>query len=237
MACEYCEFNPYTLTGRPSNHFNNVNYAALNKTDGSRKRFISRFDNGCLVEIDLSGFHLYLIYLILDKPFPKNIYKELSKVYFNTTDPTDDEITRAKELTFKQIYGGIEQQYQHLSPFSEIHQLTHQFYQSYLRGELNTLLVGRKIDTKKLNGFNQSKIFNYLLQNLETEFNSNLIERLLNLTENTKTKLILYTYDSFLLDYCPEDGKQFLKDLIKIFDQIPFHLKIGTNYHQLKIIR
>jgi len=35
------KYNPYTITGRPSNAWRGVNYAALNKTDGSRKSFIS----------------------------------------------------------------------------------------------------------------------------------------------------------------------------------------------------
>ncbi len=38
----YSEYNPYTATGRPSNRFGGMNFAALNKSDGSRKQFISR---------------------------------------------------------------------------------------------------------------------------------------------------------------------------------------------------
>ena len=33
----YTEYNLYTSTGRPSNKFSGVNYAALNKEDGSRE--------------------------------------------------------------------------------------------------------------------------------------------------------------------------------------------------------
>lgn len=231
---ENCEYNPYTLTGRPSNHFDNINYAALNKSDGSRKRFVSRFgNNGCLVEIDLTGFHLYLIYLILNKPFPKNIYEELGKVYFKKVQLSEEEIKQSKDLTFRQIYGGIEERYQHIEPFNEIHELTKQLYESYKKNDLTTFLFGKKVNTKKLIGFNPSKIFNYLLQNLETEFNSNLINSLVELTKPTKSKLILYTYDSFLLDYCFEDGKLFLQNLKDIFNNIPYHLKVGTNYHEL----
>ncbi len=41
---EWTEYHPYTLTSRPSNNFGGINYAALNKDDGSRDRFVSRFD-------------------------------------------------------------------------------------------------------------------------------------------------------------------------------------------------
>ena len=47
----YSEYNPYTTTGRPSNRFGGTNFAALNKTDGSREKYISRFDGGMLVII------------------------------------------------------------------------------------------------------------------------------------------------------------------------------------------
>ena len=36
----YSEYNPFTSTGRPSNRFGGMNFAALNKKDGSRKQFI-----------------------------------------------------------------------------------------------------------------------------------------------------------------------------------------------------
>ena len=57
----YSEYNPYTSTGRPSNRFGGINFAALNKTDGSRKPFQSRFENGMLVEFDYDAYHLRLI--------------------------------------------------------------------------------------------------------------------------------------------------------------------------------
>ena len=57
----YSEYNPYTATGRPSNRFGGLNFAALNKKDGSRKQFISRFGkDGMLVEMDYDAYHLRL---------------------------------------------------------------------------------------------------------------------------------------------------------------------------------
>ena len=47
----HSEYNIYTSTGRPSNRFGGTNFAALNKKDGSRKQYISRFKNGVLVEM------------------------------------------------------------------------------------------------------------------------------------------------------------------------------------------
>ena len=58
----YSEYNPFTSTGRPSNRFGGINFAALNKNDGSREKFISRFGGeGKLVEFDYDAYHLRLI--------------------------------------------------------------------------------------------------------------------------------------------------------------------------------
>ena len=58
----FSEYNPYTSTGRPSNRFGGINFAALNKSDGSRAKFISRFGSkGKLVEFDYDAYHLRLI--------------------------------------------------------------------------------------------------------------------------------------------------------------------------------
>ncbi len=223
---ERCEYHPFTLTGRPSNHFNNINYAALNKSDESRSRFISRHEKGFLFEIDLSGFHLYLIYMIIGQKFPENVYEELSKFY-----PPDE---NPKDYTFKQIYGGIEKDLLQFEPFKSINNLSKQIFIKYQTGNLKTFLFDRKVHFEQ--DLPQRKVFNYMLQNLETEFNANLLEKINNLLKLKQTKLILYTYDSFLFDFCPKDGSSLLKEIIDIFESIPFHIKVGINYNDIKEI-
>ena len=51
----FCNYNLYTKTGRPSNSNGTVNFSALNKSDGSRTAFISRFDVGSLVQFDFDS--------------------------------------------------------------------------------------------------------------------------------------------------------------------------------------
>jgi len=223
---EHCEHNPFTLTGRPSNHFNSINYAALTKEDGSRKRFISRYENGFLVEIDLSGFHLYLIYMILGQKFPENVYEELNQYYPEEVNP--------KDFTFKQIYGGIDESLLEIEPFKSIKGLTNGIYEQYKRGTLKTFLFDRPIN---ISGLSPTKLFNYMLQNLETEFNARLLNELNQRLIQKETKLILYTYDSFLFDYSPNDTMQIFKEIIDVFKDVPFRLKVGTNYHEMKSIK
>ena len=61
------QFNLKTTTTRPSNKFNNVNYAALNKENGCRKSFIPR--NNRFVEIDISAYHPSLSARLIDYDF------------------------------------------------------------------------------------------------------------------------------------------------------------------------
>ena len=49
---EYTKYNIFTQTGRPANSNNGINYAALNKDDGTRTKYISRFADGYLAEFD-----------------------------------------------------------------------------------------------------------------------------------------------------------------------------------------
>lgn len=227
---EYCEYNPYSLTGRPSNHFNQINYAALNKEDGSRKRFISRYGGkGGLMEVDLSGFHLYLLYMICGLEFPDNVYLELSKHYPKDVNP--------KDHTFKQIYGGIHRDLLDIEPFSSINAISHSIYDKFMAGTLKTLLFERPVPTDLIEGSNQTKIFNYMLQNLETEFNSIVISELLQGLKASKTKLILYTYDSFLFDVHIDERDLIISLIKQVFKEIPHKVKIGKNYHDIKLIK
>ena len=221
---EFTKYDPFTLTGRPSNHNNGVNYAALNKESGERSRFSSRYVNGFLINVDLSGFHLFLLYNILSLNFPKDIYLHLGKLYPPNVD--------SKAFTFKQIYGYIDESLIDKSPFKEIDGLSNLLYDGYNRGDLYTLLHDKKVRFQE--DLPKNKVFNYLLQNLETEFNMVLIDDLLKSLSGLDTKLILYTYDSFLFDVKPSEISTLIFKLREIFKDIPCKLEMGFNYNSMK---
>ena len=83
---------------------------------------------------------------------------------------------------------------------------------------------------------NTYKIFNYLLQNFETERNILIMQDVNELLKNYKSKLILYTYDSFLIDYCLDDNSKILEELNDIFTQDNFkvNIKCGVNFKNMK---
>ena len=82
---EYTQYNLLTSTGRPSNSFGGINYAALNKKDGSRKRFVSRFKNeGMLIEYDFDSYHLRLVGNKIEYELPKESVHEYFAKQYNT---------------------------------------------------------------------------------------------------------------------------------------------------------
>ena len=56
---------------------------------------------------------------------------------------------------------------------------------------------------------NPQKLFNYVLQNLETSTNVLILWDIFCLLKGKKTKLVLYTYDSFLLDVAEDEGYRY----------------------------
>ena len=86
-----------------------------------------------------------------------------------------------------------------------------------------------------------NKLGNYLLQAYETEIGVSTVHNIIEyLTNNNKLScIILYTYDSILLDFHKDDSKQTLLDIRKIMmdnDKFPVKIKIGDNYNYLKEI-
>jgi hypothetical protein len=78
---------------------------------------------------------------------------------------------------------------------------------------------------------NPQKLFNYLLQNLETSMNVRILWDILKLLRGKKTKLVLYTYDSFLFDFSEEDSSV-LEDIHNVFKKYKLNIKVkqGNDY-------
>ena len=84
---------------------------------------------------------------------------------------------------------------------------------------------------------NKNKLFNYVLQALETETNFNILSKVLKFLQDSKSKLVLYTYDSYLIDFCLDDGRELLdtfKGLIETDSKLPTTISYGANYSELR---
>jgi len=231
----FSEYNPYTSTGRPSNRFGGMNFAALNKKDGSRKKFISRFDKGVLVEFDFDAYHPRLIGEMIDYTFPKgSAHKHLAETYGLGYD-------EGKQLTFKYLYGGITTEMKQNPFFGRVDEFIKGLWSTWKSSKsIKSDIYNREIYKENLHDMNPNKLFNYMIQLSETENNIRILDELLPLDEKYNSKIVLYNYDAFLLDFDVKgDGLEYLKEVKKILEQggkYPTKVAMGDNYHKMQDI-
>ena len=216
------QFNLKTTTTRPSNKFNNVNYAALNKENGCRKSFIPR--NNRFVEIDISAYHPSLSARLIDYDFAGvDIHAHFASLY-------GVDYKKSKELTFKQLYGGVFKNYKHLEFFQKIEKYVGELWSKFQSdGFVECKVSGYRYEKENLDNMNPQKLFNYILQNLETSTNVLILWDILCILRKCKTQLVLYTYDSFLLDVDDEEV-EILEEIRKIFKKYKLNIKEIEGY-------
>ena len=163
----FSEYNLYTSTGRPSNRFGGINFAALNKKDGSRKKFISRFKNGVLVEMDFDAYHLRLIADKIGYDLPKGSVHEHMAQFYGV------DYEEAKRLSFQYLYGFIPEDVIQINPyFSKVHDYIEGLWNIYKNDDfVESDIYKRRIYKENLLDMNANKLFNYTIQLMETENN------------------------------------------------------------------
>ena len=232
---EYCNYNPYTTTGRPSNTFNKINYAALNKSDGSRNKYCSRFKNGSILELDYDAYHLRIIAEMVDYTLPDtSIHEYLGKQYFGKEKLSDKEYSEAKQISFQILYGGIPEEFLSIPFFNKVNDFIYKFWEEWeLKNYYETYLYNRKVKKSVIGKMNPQKLFNYYIQSAETELNSEAMIRVFDVLKDYNSKFILYTYDSFTFDFDMDDGKDLVLQ-IKQAMKYPTRISVGSNYGDLK---
>lgn len=239
----HSQYNLLTSTGRPSNRFAGVNYAALNKSDDSRTCFVSRYnDDGMLVMMDYNAFHPRLIAHLVNFQMgaDENPYAYLAKYYFNKNSANEEDIAVAKAFTFTQIYGGFDKKWLHIPYFAKIQEyIDHRWKFFSENGYIETPRYKRKIKECHIPDANPSKLFNYILQAFETEMAVDVLGELISDLKGKKTQPILYTYDSILFDAHKDDKIDTIKRLKGIMERSKFPVKIyiGKNYKDMQQIQ
>ena len=236
----FTQYNYYTTTGRPSNRFGGINFAALNKEDGTRECFVSNYSDGELVEIDFNSYHPRLIASLVGYDFgTEDVYEHLAKHYHNTQTPTKSQIVQAKEATFRQIYGGINKQYLHVPFFKAVNDLAYQLWNyAQEHGHIQSPISGRRLILANHQDITVYTLFNYFIQMYETEFNVLMLEMIHTQLEGKQSKPVLYTYDSVLFDVPNSERDYLLKEVLpKAIDtsKFPVKTKSGADYGSLVV--
>jgi hypothetical protein len=234
-ALEQGFYNMFTTTGRPSNSYGRFNYSAINKKDGTRKLLTSRFgEKGMLVDFDFNAYHLRLIAKLIGYGFKsENIHNELGKTYFNTNDLTQEQYEESKQISFRQLYSGNITYPNRF--FSMVEKYKNSVYYQWLNDELFTPIYERPMTQKNLGeNIKKDTIFNWLLQAYETEYSMSRVKEVLKL-KGYKSKIILYVYDSIVIDFHLDDGVEYLRAVHRILSKgsMKLHVKVGTNYHSM----
>jgi len=224
---EYTQYNMLTTTSRPSNAFGGVNYAALPKDGEVRKRFISRFVGGKLYQLDFDGYHLRLIGKLIGIDIPLNI-----KAHHWLAEQYGADLKDAKAITFRQLYGGVQDDYKHIPFFSKTSEYIETLWNKFLVDKVvYTPIFKRKIQFSS--DLNKNKLFNYILQSVETERNIIILDKLSKLNPNYSLP-ILYTYDSILFDVNSDDVN-YISEVKSIMekDGFPVGVEVGENYKEM----
>jgi hypothetical protein len=224
----HTKFNLNTLTTRPSNTFNGVNFMALPKDSDVKKEITPR--NDMLVEFDISAYHVVLAAKLVGYDFGGiDIHSHFSKLY-------NVDYKKAKELTFKQLYGGVFEEYKNLEFFKKIEVYQDRLWDTFqYQGWVECPISKYKYYRKDLDNMNPQKLFNYILQNFETANNVCILIKIIKLLKSTKTEITHYVYDSFLFDVSKSE-KFLLKEIQSIFESENLQVKVsyGRSYDSLK---
>jgi hypothetical protein len=221
----YTEYNPFTVTGRPSNRHGGVNYAALNKSDGSRDCFVA---DGIFLQMDYEAYHPRLIGKLVDYQLPQ------TSVHQWLADQYGCDVAEGKGITFRLLYGGIDDDFRQIPYFDKVADWIEGFWkESVIKGYIQT--PNRQIPIEWVEQPNAQKVFNYLLQAYETETNVDKMVEILKYLEGTDIQLKLYTYDSFLFDVPVDIDKGLIKGLKAIIESGGFPIKAswGKTYGNL----
>jgi hypothetical protein len=221
----YTQYNLNTLTTRPSNTFGGINFSTLNKDNGERECFIPR--NNFFIEMDISAYHPTLLANLLGYDFGDvDIHSSFAQMY-------GVDYTQAKEITFKQLYGGIWKEYRELEFFQKVQSYIDDLWDSFnYGGYIKCPISDHKFIKRELEDMNPQKLLNYVLQNLETANNVLILYEIFKILKGKNTKLVLYVYDSFLFDV-DKSERDVLEKIVEIFENKNLQVKIkkGINYN------
>jgi len=217
----YTNYNLATTTRRPSNSFNGVNFAAINKDNGSRRSYISSHG---FIEFDISAYHPTIVGRLLAYDFG------VSDVHQAFADLYQTSYQEAKEITFKQLYGGVFKEYEHLEFFQQVKQFVENNWNEFNNtGQVTVPISGYVFEKDKLENMNPQKLFNYMLQNIESAINTRILIDIHKLLRGKKTKIVLYTYDSFLFELGDkEEGIEL--EINKVFEKYKLITKTKKGY-------
>ena len=157
----FTEYNPYTITSRPSNRHGGINFSALNKKDGSREAFIPR-DGKLFLQFDYDAYHVRIIGKLIKYKLPD------TSVHQWLADQYCCDYGESKGRTFRILYGGVSDEDRKIPFFDKVDKFIYKMQEESIRNGYLQTPKGRKIPLEWIENPNSQKFFNYILQATET---------------------------------------------------------------------
>ena len=239
--CIYSQYNMLTPTHRPSNRFAKINFAALNKKKNERDCICSRYDEGAIVMIDYESYHLRLFgnHVGFDLP-ESSLHEYLGCLYHDKDTLTEEEYELSKKITFNIMYGGVSDDIRENIPFmNQIAMYVEKIWNEYNSlGYVKTWFYKKKLKKSTYGDLNPYKLFNYMLQNAETERNCLMMKKINEEIKSTDIKFILYHYDAFIFDMKFSDFNlvENIKKILVDNGVYPIKIYAGGHYGDLKLV-
>lgn len=221
----YTEYNPYTITSRPTNRHGGINFGALNKKDGTREVFIPSKGN-TLLQFDYDAYHIRIIAKLIGYEIPhESGHQWLADMYGCSYE-------ESKGRTFQILYGGVSEIDKRIPFFKKVDEFIQKLWRQINKDGFITTGKNRKIRKLWIDKPNAQKVFNYLLQSTETELNMEILKKLY---KNNIESLIMYSYDAFVFDIGEEDLKNNGTKIKEIIESNGFTVKgsFGSDYSKL----
>ena len=220
----YTEYNPYTITSRPSNRHGGINFGALNKSDGSRDVFIPR-KGKMFLQFDYDAYHVRIIGKLIKYDLPSG------SVHQWLADQYGCDYGESKGRTFRILYGGVSDEDRKIPFFDKVDKFIRKMHEESVKNGYIQTPKGRRIPLGWIEKPNAQKFFNYILQATETEFNIEVMDKLRKLQLPLP---ILYSYDAFLYEFdeTEVDTIKLIKSVLESYG-FPVKAEWGNHYGEV----
>ena len=143
---------------------------------------------------------------------------------------SEEEYKQIKQTNFHALYGQIPEKYKDVEFFILIQQYVDKLWEEFTGSGKVVCPISNRVF--KIDMDTPQKLMNYVMQNLETSYNILIFKNLLRYLKDKKSDVVLYTYDSVVLDFSEEDNINTIKEIKEILENnglLPVNIKHSQN--------